>query len=102
MINFPYCVDKGLPSTWRFPDTGSKILDTLLPPYTRCSSFDQVTAFYHDMDILTSYGVLLLSRAATGFMENFELCVRGHIFGCYIARFAVYSLASALLLCPFK
>jgi len=102
MFNLPYSADKGRSRPWGFLITGSEILVPQLTPYTHCSLFNQLTAVDHNMDILTSNRVLLRVRAATSLMENFEMCVLGHVFGGYIGSFGVDSLVSALLVGTFK
>ena len=46
-------------------------------------------AVYNLMDVLTFYCTLLRVPAASGFMDDCKMCVRGHIFGGYIGSLAV-------------
>jgi len=54
------------------------------------------------MDMVKSNCVLHIVRAASGFTDDFQMSVLGHVLGGYIGSFAVDCLVSALLMCTFE
>jgi len=81
MFDFTDRADKCLRRPWRFAIAGSDKLVTELSTYTSCTLYCELTAFYIDMELLTSDSMLLPIIAASGFMYFFQMCVLGHIFG---------------------
>jgi hypothetical protein len=56
-------------------------------------------AIYLEQDILTSYGMLVLTLSAFRFTYRYFVFVLGHMFSSYIVSMVVEQLLSALLLC---
>jgi len=71
MFDFADCVDKCLRRPWRFAIAGSNKLVTELSTYTSCTLYSLLTAFYFDMEQLTSDCMLLPIIAASGFTYFF-------------------------------
>jgi len=98
MFDVPDCADKCLRRPWRFAIVGSDELRTKLSTYLSCISYHYLTAFYIDMEILTSDCMLLPIIAASSVTYHFEMCVLGVISGGRNCRVVVHQLLSALLL----
>jgi hypothetical protein len=57
--------DKSLVQPWKFAIAGSDKLITELSTYTSCTLYCELTAFYMDMELLTSDSMLLPIIAAS-------------------------------------
>jgi hypothetical protein len=99
MSDFTDYVEKCLHRPWRFAIAGSDNLVTEHSMYTSCTLYCKLTAFYIDMELLTSDCILLPIIAAAGFTYFVSICVVGHIFGGCNCSVAVDYLVSALQLC---
>jgi hypothetical protein len=81
MIDFVDCAEKCISRPWRFPITGSNEFIMYLTTDTRCRLYGLFTAVCLDMDILTSYCMLLHVFAASSLADDFKMCVQGHKIG---------------------
>jgi len=98
MFKFANCVGKCL--GWRcwFAITDSYWLVTELSVFAGHRLYCQLTPVYLNLDLLTSYLMLLLILVASVFIAHLFMEVRGHISGGCIGSIAVDYLVSALLL----
>jgi len=90
MFNFADFADKCLGQPWRFAITGGDELVMQLSLYSSCILYHWLTAVYRDTTTVSSDRMLLCILAASGFTDNFQLCLQGHIFGGCICSIAVY------------
>jgi hypothetical protein len=71
MFDFADREDKCFRRPWRFAVAGSDKLVTELSTYTSCTLYCELTAFYIDIELLTSDTMLLAFFAASGFTYFF-------------------------------
>lgn len=64
--------------------------------YTSGKSYTKLMAISCNMDLLTSDGMLLHILSASESMDNFPMCVLGHIFSDGIGSIMVDSVVSAV------
>jgi hypothetical protein len=71
MFDFTDCAAKYLCPPWKFAVLGSNQLVTYLSMYTYCMLYNELTAVYHCMSILTSSCILVLICAASSSTDDF-------------------------------
>jgi len=81
MFDFMDCVDKCLGRPWRFPITGGYKLVTQFSTYSNCILYHKLTAMFFDTTTLPSDCMVFPILSASGFTDNFQLCVQGHVLG---------------------